>query len=77
MSIGDIVQVLQFFIVFLIAIYFMSSIVRSFNFSYKFVKHIKEKKHNQSVILYIRNLYSANYECFHKYHIWRYSRLSW
>lgn len=77
MSLSELFQMIQFFIILLYALIFVCSVVRCFQFSYTFVKHIKDKKYSQSDILFIRSLYLVTYECFHKYLIWRYFRLSW
>jgi hypothetical protein len=73
---SELFQILQFFIVLILAFLFVCNIVQSLRFSHTFIKHAKDKKYSKSDILYMRSLYSNIYECFHKYQIWRYSRLS-
>jgi len=76
MPLSELFQVLQFFIILVFALLFVCNIVQGLKSSHTFVKHIRDKKYSKSDILYMRSLYSAMYECFHKYQIWRYSRLS-
>ncbi len=76
MLLSELFQMIQFFIILFFAFIFICNIVHYFQISQSFVKHIKDKKYSQLDILFMRSLYSTVYECFHKYQIWRYSRLS-
>jgi len=73
---AELIQALQFLIILFVTFFFVYNVVHNFKFSRNVIAGIKDSYCISTVILYIRNLYVVNYECFHKYEIWRYYRFS-
>jgi len=76
LSQAELIQALQFLILLFVTIFFVYNVVHNFKFSSTFITGIKDYFCISTVVLYVRNLYVVNYECFHKYEIWRYYRFS-
>lgn len=76
MSQAELLQVLQFIILMIVTFVFAYNIVHNFKYSRTFINDVKDNYCISTVILYLRQLYVVNYECFHKYEIWRHYRFS-
>lgn len=72
MSLVELVQMVQFFIILIFALFFVYNIVHALKASGTFKLVIKEHSCLRTALLYTRCLYTVNYECFHKYEIWRF-----
>jgi hypothetical protein len=72
MSQIELVQALQFFIILVIAIFFVYGIVRNYKFFWTFITEIKDCNCIGKILKYTRCLSIVNYVSYHKYIIWRY-----
>lgn len=73
---AELIQALQFIIILFVTFFFVYNVVHNFKFSWTLIVRISDYFCISTVILYLRNLYVVNYECFHKYEIWRLYRFS-
>jgi hypothetical protein len=73
---SELIQLLQFLVIMvsiiLFTYYVVQSIKKSFHFTFLEVKSITLRE----IFEHIKSLTVSNYECFHKYQIWRIYRFS-
>ncbi len=72
----ELIQVLQMLVFFFVAFLLTYNFVHNFRFIKSFLAHVKVCFCISSIILYFRSLTIVNYNCFHKYEIWRKYRFS-
>lgn len=76
MSQTEFFQMFQLLMILFVAFFFAYNIIQNFRLCPTFLFCIKSYICIYTVIIGIRTLYVVNYECFHKYEIWRYHRFS-
>ncbi len=72
----ELVQTLQILIMLFVTFFLVCNFVHSFRFNKTFLDQVVVRYCISTVILYFRKLYDVNYDCYHKFEIWRYYRFS-
>ena len=73
---GEIIQVLQMLVIFFVTFLLAYSFVQNFRCVKTFCTVTAISFYLNAAVLYERSLYVVNYNCFHKFEIWRKYRFS-
>ncbi|MDF2986299.1 MAG: hypothetical protein K0R50_1809 [Eubacterium sp.] len=72
----ELIQVFQMLILLFVTFLLAYSFVLNFRFIKSFFAEVRVHCCVSTIILYFRTLYTVNYNCYHKYEIWRKYRFS-
>ncbi len=73
---GEIIQLLQMLVIFFVTFLLAYSFVQNFRYVKTFSAISTISFYINAAVLYERSLYVVNYNCFHKFEIWRKYRFS-